>query len=56
MADPPRYPDTEGETGERQSTASRPRWVPVLGILIAMVLVLLVVLLHLTGTLSPSAH
>ena len=37
MANPPRYPDT-----------GAPRWVKVFGI-IAVVLVVLVVILHLTG-------
>jgi hypothetical protein len=59
MADPPPYPDTGDDTGvgrERGSASGRPRWVAVLGILIAIVLVLLFVVLHLTGTLGPGAH
>jgi hypothetical protein len=59
MADPPRYPDTGDDTGlgrDRGSATGTPRWVSVLGIIIAIALVLLVVVLHLTGTLGPGAH
>lgn len=45
MADLPPYPDSNGDTGDDTST---PRWVKVFGI-IALVLVLLFVILHLTG-------
>ena len=52
MADPPRYPDSNGDhtrvRPDRRSAPSTPRWVKVLGI-IFIVLVLLVVILHLTG-------
>ena len=52
MADPPPYPDANGDgTGvgpDRGSTTSTPRWVYVSGI-IAIVLVLLFVIMHLTG-------
>ena len=33
-----------------------PRWVTVVGILVAAVLVLLFVVLHVTGVLGPGAH
>jgi hypothetical protein len=59
MADPPSYPDTDDDTGvgpDRGSATSMPRWMPVLGIVIAIVLVLLLVVLHLTGVLGPGAH
>jgi len=55
MADPPRYPDT-GDGPDRGSATGTPRWVAVLGIIIAIALVLLFVVLHLTGTLGPGAH
>ncbi len=47
IADPPPYPDT-GAGPDRRSTISTPRWVYVSGI-IAIVLVLLLVIMHLTG-------
>ena len=58
MADPPPYPDTDDTCvrPDRESAPSPPRWVPVLGIVIAIVLVLLLVVLHLTGVLGPGAH
>ncbi len=55
MADPPPYPDSNGDTGDdtgvgpdRESTTGTPRWVKVFGI-IALVVVLLFVILHLSG-------
>jgi hypothetical protein len=59
MADPPPYPDTGDDTEaepDRGSATGTPRWVSVFGIIIAIVLVLLFVVLHLTGTLGPGAH
>jgi hypothetical protein len=59
VADPPPYPDTGDDTGvgpDRGSATGTPRWVKVLGISIAIVLVLLFVVLHLTGTRGPGAH
>ena len=49
MADPSAHPDANADAGlDRVSTTSTPRWVYVFG-LIAVVLILLVVILHLTG-------
>jgi hypothetical protein len=55
MADSPPYPDSNSGTGEgaseepdRRSTTGAPRWVKVFGV-IALVLILLFVILHLTG-------
>jgi len=59
MADPPDYPDTTEDTGvgpDHESPVGTRRRVSVLGIAIAIVLVLLFVVLHLTGTLGPGAH
>ncbi len=64
MADLPRYPDSNSDTGDdtgvrpdRGSTTSTPRWVKVFGI-IAIVLILLVGILHLTGNSlgGPGRH
>lgn len=52
MADP----DSEDDPGarlDRGSATSTPRWVRVLGIIIAIVLIALFIVLHLTGTLGP---
>jgi hypothetical protein len=56
MADLPPSPEIGDETGDRGAATGRSRWVPVLGIAIAVVLVVLVVVLHLTGTLGPGDH
>jgi hypothetical protein len=58
MAHPPPYPDGDdtGMESDRESTVGAPRWVSVVGIIIAIGLVLLVVLLHLTGVIGPGAH
>jgi hypothetical protein len=59
MADSPRDPHAGDDTRVgpgRGSAAGTPHWVPVLGIVIAIVLVLLLVVLHLTGVLGPGAH
>jgi hypothetical protein len=56
MADPPRYPDTGDDTGVgpgRGSATGTRSWVGKVFLIIALVLVLLFVLLHLTGTLGP---
>jgi hypothetical protein len=59
MARPPRYPDTGDETGvgpERGPTGGPPRWVAVVGIIIAIGLVALMIVLHLSGSIGPGAH
>jgi hypothetical protein len=58
-ADPDRSRDTGDETGRgpgRGSATGAPRWVSVLGIVIAVGLVVLLFVLHLTGVLGPGAH
>jgi hypothetical protein len=59
MADPPRSPETgeaPGHGSDRGAAGRTPRWVFVLGVVIAIHLVVLIVLLHLTGTLGPGVH
>jgi hypothetical protein len=57
MATPPPYPETNatGVEPDRPSTAGTPRGVYVFWIIVA-VLVVLMVVLHLTGTLGPGSH
>ena len=53
MAD--RYPNPDEDTGlgaNRESTTSTPRW----GLVMAIVFILLIVVLHLTGILGPGLH
>jgi hypothetical protein len=63
MDDPPRHSEPEEDAGveaSRGATGGTRRWLSMLGgilvITIAMALVVLIVLLHLTGTLGPGAH
>jgi hypothetical protein len=61
MADPSRSPEIENDAAagagvDRGATKRTPRWVLVLGIIIAIALVVLMLLLHLNGTLGPRVH
>jgi hypothetical protein len=59
LADPPRYPENEEDAGvnpDRRAANSKPRWVIAFGIIMPIALVLLIVLLHATGTVGPGAH
>ncbi len=59
MADPPRSPETDDDAGrgpDRGAANRRPRWVFVLGIIVAIALVGLMIFLHLSGTLGPGTH
>jgi hypothetical protein len=58
MTDPPRRPQSE-QNGDPSTVGSRSgasRWGIVVGIAIAVTLIALIVLLHLTGTIGPGAH
>jgi hypothetical protein len=60
MAELPSHPGTDDDpavgSGRDAPPAGRPRWVPVAGIVITIVLVLVIIVLHLTGTLGPGGH
>jgi hypothetical protein len=59
MADPPRSPETKDDARpgpDRGAARSTPRWVFLLGIIIAIALLGLMVFLHINGTLGPGAH
>ena len=60
MADPHRYPDSNGDdTGagpDRGSTTSTPRWVRVFGIIVIVLVLLFVVQILIGGGHGPGAH
>lgn len=63
MADQPSSPETEGDdhrapdrVPDGEAAPSRPGWVLVLLVIVAIALVGLLVFLHLTGTLGPGLH
>lgn len=59
VADVPPYTatDDEGGTGpDRGATTGTPPWVYVLGIVLAIALVALIIILHLSGILGPGLH
>ena len=59
MADPPRFPKTEDEArrgADGGLASSTPRWVLILVAIVAVALLGLMVLLHLTGILGPGLH
>jgi hypothetical protein len=59
LAHPPHYPDTGDDSGmdsDRIPATGAPRWISVVGIIVAIGLVLLLVVLHLTGVIGPGAH
>ncbi len=63
MPDLPRYSGTSDDGDDdtsmkpdHGSTTDTPGWMSVLGIVIAIVLLLLIVVLHLTGILGPGLH
>lgn len=63
MADPLPEPDLDPNGHDNVdapyghgSTTGRPRWMRVLWIVVALGVVALVIVLHVTGTLGPGAH
>jgi hypothetical protein len=55
--DPPIYPGTDDDTSAAPELVRRtPRWVPVLAIVIAVVVVLAIVALHLAGIVGPGSN
>jgi hypothetical protein len=60
VAHPPPYPDSGDDADvnpyRRANTGGTPRWLSALGIGLVVALVVLVVVLHLTGTIGPGAH
>lgn len=59
MAELPSHPDTDNHTGggpRRGPASGTPRWVAVVGVIVAIVAVALVAVLHLAGVIGPGAH
>lgn len=59
MADLPSHPNTNddhSESPEPGQTLGKPGRVPVLGIVVAVVLIVVFVGLHLTGVIGPGSH
>jgi hypothetical protein len=58
MNDPPRHPGTDGGGGpvSEGPPGAASRWKVVLVVTIAIALLALIILLHLTGTIGPGAH
>ena len=52
---PPRYPEPDAD-GLHEPAAGPPRWVRMLLIVAAVLVLALVVALHLSGAVGPGAH
>ncbi len=57
MADPPPYPEADEDTAARpERAAGTPRWVSVAVVGAVALVVVVVVVLHITGTIGPGSH
>jgi hypothetical protein len=59
MADLPSHPDTHDAGdghGRGPATGGAPRWLGVVGTTVAIMVVALLIVLHLTGVLGPGGH
>ena len=57
MADLPSHPDSDSGVGrERRPGTGRAGWKAIAGIVVAVVLIVVFVVLHLTGVLGPGQH
>lgn len=57
MADPPPYPGTGDNTGrEHDREPARRRWVPGLRVCLVAGVILVMIALHLTGTIAIGGH
>lgn len=58
MADPSHYPDSDDPSADvgRRAASAASRWLMLAGVVIAIVLLLLVIALHLTGVIGPGLH
>ena len=59
MAHPPPYPGSGDDSGAgpvRGPANGAPRWISVLKMIIAIALLVLVLVLHLSGIIGPRAH
>ena len=57
MAKPPRYPGTDEDTAARPDREpGTPRWISVAVVAAVVLAVLVIVILHITGTLGPGSH
>ena len=58
MAHPPPYPERDDSemAPNRESTGDARRWISAAGIIVALILILIVVILHLSGVIGPGSH
>jgi hypothetical protein len=55
MADFPAHPDS-GTDPDAEAAPARPRWKTVLLVAVAIAVLALFIVLHLTGVLGPASH